>query len=120
MLGGMKASASRMSAAKWSELVAGWEASGRSLASFAAEHGVSESSLRWWKTELARRARNEAAQRSPGPRHARSVALARVVREGEGATRSVAIDVEGARIVVETGFDHQLLREVLGVLGGNR
>ncbi len=115
----------RISAGEWAGLVAAWEKSGRSAASFAAEQGVAESSLRWWKTELARRARKEPARRSPGPRRARSVALARVVREGETATsertgQTVSVVVGGARILVEPGFDEQLLRKVVQALGGAR
>lgn len=114
----------RMSAAKWAELVAAWEASGESAVSFSSEHGVAESSLRWWRTELARRARKEAARRSPGPngRPASAVAIARVVREGEEgptvvpAREHVAIVVGRVRIVVERGFDRQLLRDVVGAL----
>ena len=117
----------RISAAEWAELVAAWEKGGRSAAAFAAEHGIAESSLRWWKTELARRARKEAPRRSPGPRRGSPVALARVVREGETVERSpgrstaaVSIVVGGARVVVETGFDKKLLREIVDALGGPR
>jgi hypothetical protein len=124
MLARMKTSA-RMSAAQWGELVAAWEASGRSALSFADEHGIAESSLRWWRTELARRARKEAPKRSPGPRPAGALAMpvARVVRAGEekGATRGqVSVVVGSARIVVEAGFDRQLLREVVQALGDSR
>jgi len=116
----------RISAAEWAELVAEWEKGGRSAASFAAEHGIAESSLRWWKTELARRARKEAPRRSPGPRRGAPVALARVVRQGEGADRpertpkAISVVVGRARVVVEAGFDGKLLREVIEALGGPR
>lgn len=113
----------RMSAAKWAELVAAWEASGESAVSFSSAHGVAESSLRWWRTELVRRARKEATRRSPGPgrRPASAVAIARVVREGEVPTvdparKHVAIVIGQVRIVVERGFDRQLLRDVVGAL----
>jgi transposase-like protein len=125
MIGGMKTSATRLSAARWAELVAAWEESGRTALSFAGEHGIAESSLRWWKTELSRRARKEAARRSPGPRRpgGPTVGLARVVREGaeapttDGGARHVSIVIGEARIVVEAGFDGRLLREVVQALG---
>jgi hypothetical protein len=74
-----------MSAGRWAEVVTAWEASDKSAREFAGEHGVSESSLRWWKSELGRRGRREPSRRSPGPgrNRDRSVAIARVVREVE-------------------------------------
>lgn len=116
-----------MSAGRWGELVESWAKSGQSGRAFADEHGVAECSLRWWKAELARRARNEPARRSPGPgrKGRRVVALARVVREGEAppsptvdtANASIVIAVGAARIVVEHDFDAQLLRAVVAALG---
>src|SRR5580700_2362243 len=112
----------RMSAAKWSELVSAWEASGQTARSFAEQHGVSEASLRWWKGELARRNRREPPRRSPGPGRAH-VALAKVVREGEEAPSStepvrprVVIAIGPARILVEHDFDARLLRAIVHAL----
>lgn len=113
----------RMGAGMWAELVAGWESSGRSAAEFASEHGIAEATLRWWKTELARRARKEERRRPPPPGPSSSgVLLAKVVRVGEerSATRRVAIFVGGARIDVEHGFDRQLLCDVVRALEGAR
>jgi transposase-like protein len=121
----------RISAAEWAELVATWQASGQAATKFAAEHGIAEASLRWWKTELTRRGRNEPARRSPGPGRLRrsGVKLARVVREGEveasattsdEPTRHVSIVIGRARIQVEHGFDGQLLREVVRALEAAR
>jgi hypothetical protein len=117
----------RMSAGRWAEVVSAWEASGRSARSFADEHGVTEGSLRWWKGELARRARREPARRSPGPgrkqSRSRAVTLARVVREGEqlppaaaSAKPPVVIVVGEARILVEQDFDADVLRAVVHAL----
>lgn len=123
----------RKGAAQWGELVSGWESSGLTAEVFASEHGVAGSTLRWWKTELARRARKEAPRRPPkrpSLMTASGVALARVVRPGEasasgppgarGARGSVAVVVGGARIVVEQGFDGGLLRDVLRALEETR
>lgn len=110
----------RMSAAKWGELVAAWESSGLSAEAFASEHGIAETTLRWWKTELARRARREVRRRPPRrePPPSGGVSLARVVREREGAASMgrVAVVVGAARILVEKGFDRQLLGEVVRAL----
>lgn len=113
----------RLSAAKWAELVAAWEASGRSARSFAEERGVAEATLRWWKSELARRAQHEPPRRSPRPRPPRapSLAMARVVRERDlpppTLTDTVVVVVGQARIVVQRGFDAALLRAVVHALG---
>jgi hypothetical protein len=112
----------RLSAGKWAELVSAWEASGQTSGEFASTRGIAESSLRWWKTELSRRARKLAARRSPGPRDrgkTAAVALARVVREGESApTTASAIELvlDGVRVAVAPGFDAELLREVVRAL----
>ena len=114
----------RRSAAQWGELVSAWEASGQTAEAFASEHGVAGSTLRWWKTEVGRRARKQVARRSPkrpSLTTASAVALARVVRPGEvrspaGGLGSVAVVVGVARIVVEPGFDGRLLREVVRAL----
>jgi hypothetical protein len=119
MLGGM-----RISAGRWAELVEAWEASGRTASSFAADQGIAETSLRWWKTELSRRARRQGARRSPGPgRGTTGVAVARVVREGEAPPApterpkgSIELVLDGARVVLAPGFDGQLLREVVRAL----
>jgi hypothetical protein len=113
----------RLSAAKWAELVAGWESSGLSAETFAGEHGVTEGALRWWKTELARRARNEGRRRPPkrgGPSVADSLPVAKVVRQGGGSTSGVALVIGTTRILIEKGFDGQLLREVVRALGEPR
>lgn len=114
----------RKSAAQWGEVVSTWEASKLTADVFASEHGVPASSLRWWKTELARRARKEPRRRSPRVRSlttAGGVALARVVRPEEGSAPSgvrggLAVLAGGARIVVEHGFDGRLLRELVRAL----
>lgn len=114
----------RKSAAQWGELVSAWEASGLTADVFASEHGVAASSLRWWKTEAARRARKEPRRRSPkrpSSTPGSRVALARVVRPGAGSAPSaarggVAVLAGGTRIVVEHGFDGRLLREIVRAL----
>lgn len=110
----------RMSAGKWAELVSAWEASGQTSGEFASTRGIAESSLRWWKTELSRRARKLAARRSPGPRdRGASVALARVVREGEvppATASTIELVLGSVRVAVASGFDAELLRDVVRAL----
>jgi hypothetical protein len=112
----------RLSAGKWAELVSAWEASGQTSRDFASSRGITESSLRWWKTELSRRARKRAGRRSLGPRdrgETPSVALARVVREGDApppSSAAIELMVAGVRIAVAPGFDGELLRQVVRAL----
>jgi hypothetical protein len=111
----------RKSAAQWGELVSAWEASGITADVFASKHGIAGSSLRWWKTELARRSRHEPPRRPPRrptATTASSVALARVVRptEATGGRCGVCVLAGDARIVVEPGFDARLLRDVISAL----
>lgn len=113
----------RISAVRWAEYVAQWEASGGSARAFAQGHGIAQASLRWWKSELARRSRDEPARRSPGPTPKRElrVAIARVVRDGEQPPAEqepteVTVTVGEARIVVQRGFDAELLRAVVDAL----
>jgi hypothetical protein len=110
----------RLRADRWAELVSAWEASGQTAQAFAATQGIAESSLRWWKTELLRRARRRAPRRSPGPHGrggTRPVTLARVVREDEVVpTATIEVQLAGARLSVGRGFDAELLREVVRAL----
>ena len=98
----------RATAAEWAERVRAWRESGREAAAFAEGKGYSAKLLRWWGSELARRARRE-----PG------VKLARVVRVAAPST-SLTVAVGAARIEVRAGFDRGLLRDVLDALGGVR
>lgn len=112
----------RKSAAQWGKLVSAWEASGLGAERFASEHGVAPATLRWWKTELARRARDEPRRRPPRQPLPESsgIVLARVLRPGEApaavSSSGVSVFVGGARIVVEPGFDGRLLRDVVRAL----
>lgn len=118
----------RMSASQWAELVKGWESSGESAEAFADAHGVTERTLRWWKSELARRANNEPRRRPPrreppSPRGGDGVAFASVVRRsaqpvphGASSMAGLSVVIGSARIVIERGFDGQALREVVRVL----
>ncbi len=119
----------RMSARQWADVISEWDSSGLSGGVFASERGIAEKTLRWWKTELARRARNESRRRPPrgGPSPAgaagtATVPFAKVVRVGEdrSASRGVTIVVGRARIDVEQGFDRQLLCDVVRALEGAR
>ncbi len=113
--------------ARWGELVRAWRASGQTARAFAIARGVSDSSLRWWEKQLAKRSAVEAAPPSPGARLAkpatRSPSLARVVRPGEGVPEEdagIALVVGEITIAVRRGFDRTLLRDVVQALAEAR
>ena len=97
----------RTTAAEWSERVRLWRESGQTAPAFAEGKDYSEKLLRWWASELARRARKEP-----------SVRFARVVRPPPSALLVVAVGA--ARVEVRAGFDRALLRDVVDALGGAR
>ena len=101
---------------EWAAVVAQWEASGQTYASFARQHGVSESALRWWRGELGRRARGGNAIRGTAPNE-RPLAVAKVIREGQAEPAGpISVQVGRAQIWVRRGFDSQLLRDVVRAL----
>lgn len=89
------------SAETWAKRVAAWRASGETADTFAAGRGFAGSTLRWWASQLGRRA----------PAIVRVVPAVEVARDS-----SIEIEVGGVRVVVRRGFDRTLLVELLEVL----
>jgi len=106
-------------AAKWAERVREWRASGKTADEFAVGFDFQASTLRYWASRL-----KTDAMQSPAPM------LARVVRKRPSSTPhatmksatepELAISVGGTRILVRRGFDTELLRDVVAVLGSAR
>jgi hypothetical protein len=94
--------------ATWAARVAAWRSSGQTAPAFCAGKEFSAGGLRYWSSRLGR---------EPGE----DVRMARVVRAlpmPEPPTASpIAIEVGGARVAVQRGFDPEVLRAVLAVLG---
>lgn len=84
--------------------VAGWQASGQSAGAYARARGYSPTSLQRW--------RDASAEAEPG-----APAFVRLDVIG-GRRGSLSLEVGGARIVVEAGFDPALLRSVVDALVG--
>lgn len=95
----------RTRAAEWAERVRAWQESGQTAPAFAEGKGFSAKLLRWWGSELARRARKK-------PR----VRMALVVRPPPPIT-PLTVAIGAARIEVRAGFDRALLRDVVDALG---
>ncbi len=99
----------------WEERVRAWRASGVSARKFAESGGISVSSLRYWTYRLKGIVETPRLLRLV-PKSAVSQALAEA--SPMAAVSQVAIEVGAVRVVVQTGFDHQLLAEVVGALAG--
>ena len=90
------------SESEWQSRIAAWRASGQTAAAFAAEHGYTVGTLRWWSSRLRRRA---------AARFVRLVPIASAV-----ASTEIVLDVGGARVRVARGFDATLLAQVVAAL----
>ena len=106
----------------WSERVREWKESGKTLHEFSAGQPYSPLTLRWWASELKRQSEGRGWRRGGKGRQADSIELAAVVRRPTPRTelQPMAIEVSGARILVERGFDAGLLSEVVRALGGRQ
>lgn len=105
---------------KWRRRVESWRASGQTADEFAADHGVTASTLRWWASQLKREVATPSTSASPSPA-APLVRMARVIRAPSSFTSrgSVVIDVLDlrTRVTVEAGVERETLAAVFGALG---
>lgn len=123
---------------RWAARAAAWRASGQTAPEFREDKDFEPGGLRYWagrlrKGEQGARAQEARAARvvhaaQPAPAAvdaapAERVRLARVVRRAQPAPApetAIVIEVGAARLAVRRGFDREVLRTVLDVLGGGR
>lgn len=112
---------------KWVERIRQWKDSGKRAEEFASGRPFKASTLKWWATELRRRADGRSRTSKPrvGPtpiRMARVVSRpgARPRGQAHAVGNGLVIEVSGARISLGRGFDAGLLAEVVRALGGER
>jgi hypothetical protein len=104
---------------KWADRVREWEEGEKTAEEFTAGQPYKASTLRWWRTEIRRRS-GGGARRSKD-HVGESIPMVRVVRRTrQRAPESMVVEVSGARISVERGFDAELLSEVVRALGRAR
>lgn len=109
------------SASEWSKRVKLWKDSGKSAEEFAVMRGWKATTLKWWSSELQRRkSRIESVQLVPVSvvdevRRAEQKHPA-ILRVDDGASTGIAVELRGARIRVERGFDAELFRQVVDAL----
>jgi transposase len=101
---------------KWSERVEEWRASGQSAEDYARERDFKASTLRWWSSQLLRRASCVGAPVQMPP----SVRMVRAVASGRPAASRIVVRIGAAHVEVQAGFDVALLHEVVRALGGAR
>jgi hypothetical protein len=94
--------------AVWRARVHAWEASDLSVVAFARRHGLSASALRYWTSRRKRPA---------APQFLRLVAKAPTTTPAPAAPPPLVIEVGRARVLVTSGFDPSLLRDVVRALG---
>lgn len=111
----------------WSARVAEWKQSGKTADEFAADKPYKGSTLVWRAWQLRRgkgatAGKERMRARRMSNRAAPEIRLAKVVRRAPETTAvaSVTVEVVGARISVDRGFDATLLREVVQALRGAR
>ena len=88
--------------------MARWEQSGLSVAAFCSKEDLAPCTFYWWRRELARR---KPAAVSFVPMHV----LAECGRTVDASGLEIAL-ARGRRLVIQPGFDHDTLRQVLRVL----
>lgn len=103
--------------ATWAKRVAEWRASGRTAAEFCAGEPFAASTLKWWSSQLGTYA--HAASSSPPVRVARVVRATAPV-PAAATPPALVVELAGARVAVERGFDRETLASVLEVLAARR
>jgi transposase-like protein len=104
----------RRTAQQWARLVEEYAVSGQSQRRFCAEHGIGQSSLRYWKRRLEQGARTEDGQAATGVR----LVAVKVVDESPTLADSglVVVAPRGVRVQIARGFDTATLARVLATL----
>jgi hypothetical protein len=113
----------RATRAEWLERVRLWKASGKTRAEFAAKEEYSERSLGWWAWKLSsdgesldtkpRKAKRRSAKKP------KSIELVELVAQSDPAS-GLTMRLGSVELLVERGFDHELLGTVLDVLEARR
>ena len=103
--------------AMWVERIEEWTRSGQSATEFAEGKPFTSGTLTWAASRLRNGAVGKRKQRDGGPRGARQreIKMAEVIRRPPriAVTEKLVLDVGGARVSVERGFDRLLLRDVV-------
>jgi len=100
-------------ASEWRKRVAAWRASGLSAEQFCADTEYTTASLWHWSSRLGREGKTGRGRPPSRIPSEPSVAVARLVRAGEGSSPgSVVVELNGARIEVRGAVPAATLRAV--------
>jgi len=123
-LGGIVARMKPSTEAMWLERIEEWTRSGQSAAEFAEGKPYTSGTLTWAASRLRNGVQGGRKQRARRPRAAREtkIQMAEVVRRPSRAvaTESLVLEIGGARVAVQRGFDRGLLRDVVSALRGEK
>jgi len=110
--------------AMWVERIEEWTRSGQSAAEFAEGKPYTSGTLTWAASRLRNGARGSSKRRASRPRAGRQakIAMAQVVMRAPkaAAAENLVLEIGGARVLVQRGFDRTLLRDVMVALRGEK
>jgi len=108
----------------WVERIEEWTRSGQSATEFAEGKPFTSGTLTWAASRLRNGSGGNGKQRDWRKRRAqkRKILLTEVIRRPSQATsiQKLVVEVSGARVTVERGFDRLLLRDVVLALRGEK
>jgi len=108
----------------WVERIEEWTRSGQSATEFAEGKPYTSGTLTWAASRLRNGPRGKSKRRVMQPRVGRQakIQMAEVVRRPPRAVaaESLVLEIAGARVLVQRGFDRTLLRDVLLALRGGK
>jgi len=113
-------------AAKWTERIRDWRASGLSASQYVAGKEFEASTLRYWASRLKPASTATTAPTATTPRLVELVPRSRSRAQSPSPSpvarceSDLVIEVGAVRVRVGRGFDRELLADVVGVLGGTR
>ena len=120
IVAGMKPSTEAM----WVDRIEEWTRSGQSAAEFAEGKPFTSGTLTWAASRLRKGAVGKSKQRRSRPRGARKqrIQMAEVIRRPSrvAIAEKLVLEIGGARVSVERGFDRLLLRDVVLALRGGK
>jgi len=108
----------------WVERIEEWTRSGQSATEFAEGKPFTSGTLTWAASRLRNGARGKSKQRDSRSRGARKrkIQMAEVIRRPSriAVAEKLVLEIGGARVSVERGFDRLLLRDVVLALRGGK
>src|SRR5262245_7294439 len=103
----------------WAKRIERWKDSGLTAAEFAAEMGINQRRLTFWKWQLGAGARRDERRAKPAPARADFVEVVAPIVAVEAPEPLEVVLADGLRIRVPARFDEASLRRVVAMLGAH-